>query len=61
MWRRRANQASVKGEIRSGDAGRELRLRAWQWAQADRSGDGSLPSGREIGLLCGVNSPSTRT
>ena len=45
----RANQARVKGEIRSGDAGRELRLRAWQWAQANRFGDGSLPSGREIG------------
>jgi hypothetical protein len=30
------------------DAGRELQLLAWQWALANRTGDGSLPSGREI-------------
>lgn len=27
---------------------RDLRLRAWQWAQANRTDDGSLPSGRLI-------------
>jgi hypothetical protein len=35
-------------------AGRELQLRAWQWALANRSGDdGSLPSGRDIGRQYG--------
>jgi hypothetical protein len=29
--------------------GREVRVVAWQWAMANRSGDGSLPSGRDIG------------
>jgi Protein of unknown function (DUF2637) len=29
-------------------AGRDLQRQAWQWAQANRAGDGSLPSGREI-------------
>jgi hypothetical protein len=28
--------------------GRDLQRQAWQWALANRSGDGSLPSGREI-------------
>ena len=32
---------------RSG-AGRDLQRRAWQWALANRAGDGSLPSGRVI-------------
>jgi len=31
-----------------GGASRDLRRQAWQWALAHRSGDGSLPSGREI-------------
>ncbi len=31
-----------------GAAGRDLQLQAWQWAQINRTGDGSLPSGREI-------------
>jgi hypothetical protein len=35
------------GSSRHG-AARELQLRAWQWALANRSGDGSLPGGREI-------------
>jgi Protein of unknown function (DUF2637) len=35
------------GSSRRG-AARELQVRAWQWALANRSGDGSLPSGREI-------------
>jgi hypothetical protein len=30
-------------------AGREAQVLAWQWAMANRSGDGSLPSGRDIG------------
>jgi Protein of unknown function (DUF2637) len=29
--------------------GREVQQRAWQWALANRSGDGSLPSGKDIG------------
>jgi hypothetical protein len=32
----------------SGRTGRDLQRVAWQWAQANRSGDGALPSGREI-------------
>ena len=28
--------------------GRELQLEAWQWAQANRASDGSLPSGKAI-------------
>jgi hypothetical protein len=32
----------------TGVAGRELQRQAWQWAQANRLGDGSLPSGRQI-------------
>ena len=31
-----------------GSAGRELRRQAWRWALAHRTGDGLLPSGREI-------------
>jgi hypothetical protein len=34
-------------------AGRELQLRAWQWALASRASDGSLPSGRNIGRQYG--------
>jgi len=29
--------------------GRQAQVQAWQWALANRSGDGSLPSGRDIG------------
>src|ERR1700693_5505094 len=29
--------------------GREAQVLAWQWALANQSGDGSLPSGRDIG------------
>lgn len=40
----------VRGDKRSGGgAGRDLQRQAWLWAQANRAGDGSLPSGREIG------------
>jgi Protein of unknown function (DUF2637) len=31
-----------------GAAGRDLQRQAWQWAQANCAGDGSLPSGRQI-------------
>jgi hypothetical protein len=31
-----------------GSAGRDLQRQAWQWAQASRARDGSLPTGREI-------------
>jgi hypothetical protein len=31
-----------------GGTSRDLRWLAWQWALANRAGDGSLPSGREI-------------
>jgi hypothetical protein len=34
---------------RPGIPGREAQLAAWQWALANRAGDGSLPSGRDIG------------
>ncbi len=33
---------------RSRTAGRDVRLEAWRWAQANRAQDGSLPPGREI-------------
>jgi hypothetical protein len=33
----------------SAGRGREAQLLAWQWALANRSGDGSLPSGSDIG------------
>jgi hypothetical protein len=29
--------------------GREAQILAWQWALANQSGDGALPSGRDIG------------
>jgi hypothetical protein len=32
----------------AGELGRDLQRQAWLWAQANRSSDGSLPSGREI-------------
>jgi hypothetical protein len=34
---------------RTGGRGREAQVLAWQWAQANRFGDGSLPSGGDIG------------
>jgi hypothetical protein len=36
------------GSSSHGTPGRDLRRHAWQWALANRAGDGSLPSGREI-------------
>jgi hypothetical protein len=42
------------GRPSAGDgAGRDLRAQAWQWALANSSGDGSLPSGRDIGRQYG--------
>lgn len=34
---------------RTGPPGRAAQLDAWQWAQENRAGDGSLPSGKDIG------------
>jgi hypothetical protein len=52
----RAGRAAVAlpdaGE-RPGGRGREAQVAAWQWALANRAGDGSLPSGRDIGSHCG--------
>ena len=60
-WRRRspllelAPQPQTSGRLAVGDsvpeprcAGRDLQRQAWQWAQANGAGDGSLPSGRQI-------------
>jgi len=38
----------IDGSGGQGGPGRDLRQQAWQWALANRAGDGSLPSGREI-------------
>jgi hypothetical protein len=35
--------------VRPAKRGREAQVLAWQWALANRAGDGSLPSGRDIG------------
>jgi hypothetical protein len=49
------SRASGSSGHRPGDRGqstgrgREAQLLAWQWALANRSGDGSLPSGRDVG------------
>jgi len=34
-------------------AGPDMRLDAWRWAQSKRTEDGSLPSGRDIGIRYG--------
>jgi hypothetical protein len=36
-----------------GTAGRDLQLEAWRWARDNRTEDGSLPSGRDIGSRYG--------
>ena len=41
------------GSRSHGTPGRDLRRQAWQWAQANRAGDGSFPSGREIACQYG--------
>jgi len=49
-----APRAMAKGRRRRADgsgrivAGRDLRRLAWQWPQANRAPDGSLPSGKDI-------------
>jgi hypothetical protein len=35
---------------------REAQVLAWQWALANRAGDGSLPSGRDMGAIAVVTS-----
>jgi Protein of unknown function (DUF2637) len=42
-----------EGRAARGGAGRELQQKAWRWAQANQAGDGSLPSGRDIGRQYG--------
>jgi hypothetical protein len=44
-----SNARRPEAGIRSGGHGRDAQMLAWQWALANRSGDGSLPSGRDIG------------
>jgi len=39
----------VRGPAVLGHAGRDTQVLAWRWALANRAGDGSLPSGRDIG------------
>jgi hypothetical protein len=39
--------------VRRDCSGRELQLKAWQWAQASRAADGALPSGRDTGRRYG--------
>jgi Protein of unknown function (DUF2637) len=45
---RPAVQRAAAGE-RPGVRGRQAQVLAWQWALANRAGDGLLPSGRDIG------------
>jgi len=40
---------SGKGSASRGQAGRDVQVLAWRWALVNRAGDGSLPSGRDIG------------
>jgi hypothetical protein len=35
---------------RHSDAGLQIQVQAWRWALANRADDGSLPSGKDIGL-----------
>jgi hypothetical protein len=37
------------GPARRGNGCRDAQVQAWQWAMANRSGDGTLPSGKDIG------------
>jgi Protein of unknown function (DUF2637) len=48
--RRRLSESAAPGEASGGRDGAsgDLRWQAWQWALANRAGDGSPPSGREI-------------
>ena len=49
------NQVSARmaAPARGGVAGTDVQLEAWRWAQNNRADDGSLPSGREIGIRYG--------
>jgi Protein of unknown function (DUF2637) len=38
------------GAARRADSGRQAQAEAWQWALANRADDGSLPSGKDIGV-----------
>lgn len=49
----RHTQGSDAESDGQGTIGRDLQRRAWQWAQANRASDGSLPSGRVIGRQFG--------
>jgi hypothetical protein len=42
---------------RHGDAGLQMQVQAWRWALANRADDGSLPSGKDIGLHHGRQEP----
>ena len=41
-------RGALGGAVPGTGAGWELQLQAWQWAQANSAGDGSLPSGKAI-------------
>jgi hypothetical protein len=47
------SHGEVSGGRGSGSGSGDLRRQAWQWALANRAGDGSLPSGREIAVQYG--------
>jgi hypothetical protein len=42
--------ARPPGTVRRADGGRQAQTEAWQWALANRADDGSLPSGKDIGV-----------
>jgi Protein of unknown function (DUF2637) len=49
----RRRRGGPAGPVHDTGAGRELQVAAWQWALANRSGKGLLPSGRDIGRQYG--------
>jgi hypothetical protein len=51
----RGRAAVLRPETGKGQGvrGREAQVAAWQWALANRAGDGRLPSGRDIGSRYG--------
>jgi Protein of unknown function (DUF2637) len=48
LQRDRGPASGQMASAEEGDTGRDLQRRAWQWAEANRCGDGSLPSGKAI-------------
>jgi Protein of unknown function (DUF2637) len=40
---------AIEASASGGQVGRDMRVMAWRWALANRAGDGSLPSGKDIG------------